>query len=124
MMRTATRFLALIGSAALLSGCGIINKKPKATPTIGERVSVLVNEIDIAVDPETASAPMTLPAAQANADWAQSGGNAAKLVEHVALGTSLGQAWTVSIGAGNSTSRRLGAGPVVAGGKVFTVDTA
>jgi outer membrane protein assembly factor BamB len=66
---------------------------------------------------------MTLPAAVANADWAQSGGNAAKLVEHVALGSSLGQAFSVSIGEGSSTKRRLGGGPVVAGGRVYTIDT-
>jgi outer membrane protein assembly factor BamB len=122
MTRTPTS-LALILTAALLSGCGIFNKKAKSTPTIGDRVSVLVNEVDIAVDPETAATPMTLPAATANADWAQSGGNAAKLVEHVALGASVGPAWSAAIGSGSTRSRRLGGGPVVAGGKVYTIDT-
>ena len=123
MTRTAPRFLALLGTAILLSGCGIVGKKTKSTPTVGDRVSVLVSEVDIAIDDATAALPMTLPAATANADWAQSGGNAAKLVEHVALGTSLGQAWAVPIGAGSTTSRRLGGAPIVAGGKVFTIDT-
>jgi len=123
MIRKTSSVFALAATVALLSGCGIINKKPKATPTVGNRVSVLVNELDIAVDAETAAAAMTLPPANANADWGQSGGNPAKLVEHVALGTSLGQAWAVSIGEGSSNSRRLGGGPVVAGGKVYTVDT-
>ena len=113
MTRTTTT-LALIAAAGLLSGCGIINKKPKSTPTVGDRVAVLVSEIDIEVDPETAAVPMTLPAATANTDWAQSGGNAAKLVEHVALGASIGPAWAVSIGNGSTKSRRLGGGPVVA----------
>ena len=122
MTRFTTSFV-LLATAALLSGCGVINKKPKATPTIGDRVSVLVSELDIAVDPETAASPMVLPAATANADWAQSGGNAAKLVEHVALGASVGPAWSAVIGAGSSKSRRLGGGPVVAGGKVYTIDT-
>lgn len=123
MIRTASNFLALASAAALLSGCGVLDKKAKSTPTVGERVSVLVNELDIAVDADTATSPMTLPAAVANADWAQSGGNASKLVEHVALGTSLGQAWAVSIGDGSTTKRRLGGGPVIAGGKVYTIDT-
>jgi len=124
MIRTAFSALALAATAALLSGCGIINKKPKSTPTVGERVSVLVNELDIAVDPETAAAPMALPSATANSDWSQSGGNAAKLVQHVALGASLGQGWSSSIGDGSSNSRRLGGGPVIAGGKIYTIDTA
>ena len=123
MMRTAPRFLALLCGAALVSGCSILGSREKVTPTLGERIAVLVNEIDIAIDPETAAAPMALPAPVANSDWAQSGGNAAKLMEHVALGSSLGHAWTVSIGEGNSRSRRLGGPPVVSGGKIFTIDT-
>ena len=122
MTRTTTS-LALIATAVLLSGCGIINKKPKSTPTIGDRVSVLVSELDIAVDPETAATPMTLPAATANADWAQSGGSPSKFVEHVALPISVGPAWASPIGAGSTKARRLGGGPVVAGGKVYTIDT-
>ena len=60
-MTRSTNTLALIAAAALLSGCGILNKKAKSTPTVGSRVSVLVSEVDIAVDPETAAAPMVLP---------------------------------------------------------------
>ena len=122
MTRTTTS-LALIATAALLSGCSIFDKKAKSTPTVGDRVSVLVSELDIAVDPETATAPMALPEATANADWAQSGGSASKLVEHVALGSSLGLGWSAQIGAGSSKARRLGGGPVVAGGRVYTIDT-
>jgi len=123
MIRNASSVLALAAVAALLSGCGIINKKPKSTPTVGDRVSVLVNELDIAVDAETAASAMVLPPVTANLEWSQSGGNSAKLVQHVALGASIGQAWSVSIGEGSSSSRRLGGAPVVAGGKVYTVDT-
>ena len=122
MTRTTTS-LAILAAAALLSSCGIINKKPKSTPTIGNRIGVLMSEVDIAADPETAATPMVLPAATANADWAQSGGNAAKLVEHVALGQSVGPVWSASIGNGSTRSRRLGGGPVISGGKVFTIDT-
>jgi outer membrane protein assembly factor BamB len=122
MTRTTTS-LAMIAAATLLSGCAVLNKKTKATPTVGDRVAVLVSEVDIAVDPETAAAPMELPAATANVDWAQSGGNAAKLVEHAALGQTIGLAWTATIGNGSTSSRRLGGGPVVAGGKVYTIDT-
>jgi outer membrane protein assembly factor BamB len=122
MTRTTTS-LALLAAAALLSGCGVFTKKTKSTPTIGNRVSVLVSEVDIAVDPDTAAAPMELPAATANADWAQSGGNAAKLIEHVAFPASAGLAWSAAIGEGSTRSRRLGGAPVVAGGKVYTIDT-
>ena len=42
---------------------------------------------------------------------------------HVALGSSLGVAWTASIGEGSSNKGRLGGGPVMADGRVYTIDT-
>lgn len=124
-MRNAKRFTILLMSATLLAGCaggGLFKSKPK-TPILGERVAVLVNEAEIEVDPATAAVPMSLPEATVNDSWAQSGGNARKSVGHVALGNTLGVAWTASIGEGSSAKGRLGGGPVVADGKVFTIDT-
>ncbi len=123
MNRTASTLTAALIAVSLVSGCSLIGKGKKATPTVGDRVSVLVNELDISVDDETAAMPMVLPEAVANADWAQSGGNASKSMGQVALGTALGQAWTASIGTGTGKAARLGGGPVVAGGKLFTIDT-
>jgi outer membrane protein assembly factor BamB len=123
MKRTATKATALLLAASLLAGCGVIKGTKKATPTVGDRVSVLVNEVDISVDEATAALPMELPAADSNADWMQSGGNASKSMGQVALPQALGQAWAVQIGEGSGKKERLGGGPVVAGGKVFTIDT-
>ena len=125
-MRHASKITALLLTTMLLGGCagggGLFKKKP-ASKVAGERVAVLVNEADIEVDPATAALPIALPAATVNDAWAQSGGNARKSVGHVALGTSLGLAWTASVGAGSGKTARLGGGPVVADGKVFTIDT-
>jgi len=125
-MRYVSRVTLILMTASLLAGCstvgGIFKKKEKITVP-GERVAVLVNEADIDIDPATASLPMSLTAAAVNDSWAQSGGNARKSVGHVALGQSLGVAWTVSIGKGSDKDGRLGGGPVVADGKVFTMDT-
>ncbi|WP_037499630.1 PQQ-like beta-propeller repeat protein [Sphingomonas jaspsi] len=117
--------IIILLSASLLAGCaggGLFKKKPKAT-VLGERVAVLVNELDISVDPATAALPISLPAAEVNTSWGQSGGNSRKSVGHVALGNSLGVAWTASIGAGSDRKARLGGGPVVADGRVYTIDT-
>ena len=64
-----------------------------------------------------------MPAPVANADWAQPGGNASKSMGHVALGDAPTRAWSVSIGNGNSFRTRLVAEPVVADGRVYTIDT-
>ena len=118
------RLILAAAAAGLLGGCGILegDGKPK-TPTIGKRIPVLSAETSIATDPALADVAVTLPPAVANADWAQPGGNAAKSMSHVALGTSLSRAFAVSIGEGSGNKARLGAAPVVADGKIFTVDS-
>ena len=127
-MRHVTRVFLILASASLVASCGgggplgIFKKKDKVTVP-GERIAVLVNEVDIEIDPATAALPMSLPAAVTNDAGAQSGGNANKSVGHLALGSALRTAWTVSIGDGSAKDRRLGGGPVVAEGKVFTIDT-
>ena len=123
-MNSNTRKLALLLVAtAMVTGCNPFNKKVTRTPVIGERIAVLSGESDISVDPDTAAMPFSIPAALANEDWAQSGGNPLKSMGHVALGTSLGTAWNVSIGAGSNKKGRLISAPVVGGGRVYTIDT-
>jgi outer membrane protein assembly factor BamB len=121
------RFLrvALTMAAALTaSGCSVLHgKKPGSTPILGERVAVLTSEGDVQIDPATAALPMNLPAAVANSEWAQSGGSPSKSVGQVALGTALGRAFVVNAGRGSSLTARLAAAPIVANGKVFTIDT-
>lgn len=122
-MNSSTRKLALLlVASALVAGCNPFKKSAVKTPVVGERISVLSGENDISVDPDTAALPMTLPEAVANEDWAQSGGNPSKSMGHVALGNALGTAWQVSIGAGSNKQGRLISAPVVAGGKIYTID--
>ena len=117
------RVAVLIAAALAMGGCGIIKKTRPKTPTIGERIPVLTTELDVAVDAATAALPMELPPAEANTEWAQSGGNAAKSMGHPALGTALGEAFRVTIGAGSNLKARLASSPVVADGRVYTIDT-
>jgi outer membrane protein assembly factor BamB len=117
------RLITLFVAASLLGGCGIFDKKKKTTPTLGDRIAVLSNEAAIEVDPALAGVPVTLPAADVNGQWAQPGGNASKSMGHLALGAAPAQAWRASIGAGASNKSALGSAPVVADGKVFTIDT-
>jgi outer membrane protein assembly factor BamB len=112
-----------MAAAALLGGCNPFKKDPKITPTVGERIAVLTGEADISVDEATAAMPFSLPPATANEEWTQPGGNASKSMGHLALGSSLGTAWTVSIGEGSNRSARLASSPVVGGGRVYTIDT-
>ncbi|MFZ4689347.1 MAG: PQQ-binding-like beta-propeller repeat protein [Polymorphobacter sp.] len=119
------RNLSFILVAALaVSSCGVFKggKGPK-TPTVGERIPVLNFETRAVAEPELQDLAVVLPAPEANAEWAQSGGSASKSNGHLALGDTMTQLWSASIGSGSSATRRLNAGPVVMGGRVFTMDT-
>ena len=122
-MNSTRKIALLLIASACVTGCNPFKKDAVKTPVVGERIAVLSGENDIMVDPDTAALPFAIPEAVANEDWAQSGGNPAKSMGHVALGNALGTAWQVSIGAGSDKKGRLISAPVVAGGKVYTIDT-
>ncbi|HEX8840837.1 MAG TPA: PQQ-binding-like beta-propeller repeat protein [Sphingomicrobium sp.] len=117
------RVAILIAAALAAGGCSVLKKSRPKTPVLGERIPVLTSEGDIQIDPATTALPMNLPAPVANADWAQSGGDADKSMGHVALGTTLATAFSVQAGRGSSLTARLASAPIVADGRVFTIDT-
>ena len=118
------RVSILIVAALAASGCGVFKKgKHTSTPVLGQRIAVLTGEGDVTVDPATATLPMSLPAAAANADWTQSGGNATKSMGQLALGNAPTRAFTVQAGRGSSLTARLAAPPIVVGQRVYTIDT-
>jgi outer membrane protein assembly factor BamB len=118
------RVALLIGAAAAASSCGILKKgKGPSTPVLGQRIAVLTGEGDVTVDPETAALPMSLPPASVNSDWTQSGGSSTKSNGQLALGSALARAFSVQAGRGSSLTERLAAAPIVANGRVYTIDT-
>jgi len=125
MMTKPTHFrVALLVAAALAaSGCSLFKKSTPKTPVLGERISVLSAEGDALVDPATAALPMVLPPPVANANWSQSGGSPSKSMGHLALGNALATAWSVQAGRGSSLTARLASEPIVANGRVYTIDT-
>ena len=118
------RVILALAAVGLLGGCGIFGgKDKKTTPTIGDRIPVLSANAAVEVDPALADVPIVLPEPQANTEWAQRGGNPSKAMGHVAFGSSPGRIWTAKIGRGSEPRQRLGSGPVVGGGRVYTIDT-
>ncbi|HEY8434497.1 MAG TPA: PQQ-binding-like beta-propeller repeat protein [Sphingomicrobium sp.] len=114
----------LIAAAMASSGCSLFKKgaRPK-TPVLGQRIDVLSNEVDATVDPATRALPFSLPAPVANNAWSESGGNSSNSMGHLALGQALHPAFSVQAGRGSSLTARLAAPPIVANGRVYTIDT-
>lgn len=121
------RILLVLAAASLLGGCsglGLGGKgKKNVTPTVGERISVLSRERILEVDPALSAVAVTLPPAEANSEWTQSGGNAAKSMGHLALGATPAMAWRVGTGQGSSNQGQLASSPVIGEGRIFTIDT-
>jgi outer membrane protein assembly factor BamB len=117
------RIAVVVTIALAASGCGIFKKSGPKTPVLGERIPVLTTEGDVQVDPATQAFPFSLPAATANSVWSQSGGNAMKSMGQLALGDSIRPAFTVQAGRGSSLAARLAASPIVANGRIYTIDT-
>ncbi len=117
---------AVIVASLALSGCsklgiGGSGKGKSRTPVLGQRVDVLTAENNAETDPALAGVSVLLPPAVMNDSWTQPGGNASKVMEHLAVATALGKAWDANI-QGTNGFRRLGAAPVVAEGKLFALD--
>jgi len=118
------RVALLIAAAFASSGCSIFKKGDKSkTPVLGQRIAVLTAENDAEADPATQALPFSLPPPAENSSWAESGGNASNSMGHLALGNALQPAFTVQAGRGSSLTARLAAPPIVANGRIYTIDT-
>jgi outer membrane protein assembly factor BamB len=74
--------------------------------------------------PEAAnlSLPISLPPQVQGADWTHRAGNARHLMPHSALSPRPARVWSADIGEAANRKSRIAAAPVVAGGRVFTLD--
>ncbi len=91
----------------------------------GERFDIREDISKIGADGAAPAArAFTAPAQVNHAAWTHRGGSNTHNVAHPALNRSLTQIFSVNIGQGNGRKQRLTADPVVAGGRIFTLDAA
>ena len=121
MGRTGVAVGILLGLAAC-SGDDAWFGGGEEPPLPGERVSVMLLERELIADPNLATLPIELPPPQRNDSWPQNGGVATHAMHHLAAADQLGLAWRADIGAGSPNAGQLLARPVVAEGRVFTMD--
>jgi outer membrane protein assembly factor BamB len=127
--RIRTGLIVSLCLIAMLSAC----KKPEVV-LAGERFNVRTPLNDsLPVEgqpapvappdrPENTSQPISLPGASANADWTHRAGNSRHLMPHGALSAAPQRVWTANIGAGSSRRNRIVAAPIVADGRIYTID--
>lgn len=125
--RMGGRLMTGMGLLVLLAACG-----EREVILSGERFPVRADlEASIPVEgqpaptapaaPENQSVAISL-GAQTGGDWTHRAGNARHLMPHAALSATPQRVWSANIGAGSSRKNRIAAAPVVADGRVFTMD--
>ena len=117
LLRTAASTLA----AAPLAACGLFEDDVK--PIIpGHREDVLPAAYGLRVDPTLAGTAVTVPQADPNDSWPQPGRVPTHVKGNVAWTGGDKIAWQSRIGTGQGFRSQLTAPPLVADGRVFTMD--
>ena len=122
-----TALLLVLLLAGALGGCSTVTgwfSDAKEPPLPGDRISVLLHQRTLSPDPELADVQVLLPAPEPNADWPQSGGYPNHAMHHMMVPETLSKAWSVDIGDGVDDDVRLSGSPVIAGGRVYVMDSA
>jgi outer membrane protein assembly factor BamB len=113
-----TRSLILLAGFALLTAC------EREQILEGERLGLrALTEGEPAAVVLARSVPITLPAPVTNSEWTHRNGGVTHAITHPALGSRLTRAWSSDIGQGEGRRHRITAEPVVAGGRIFTLDS-
>lgn len=115
-------WLLLAGASLMLLACG-----NRETILEGERLDLraplLQEGEEPPAAPEVVADKLALTPPKVNAEWTHRNGSGTHSIPHPALNKTLAKVWTANIGAGNSRKRQITADPVVAGGRVFTLDS-
>ena len=131
LRRTLARTLAVGLFAASAAGCagirtpsffGLGQHKPKERAAEGQRIPVLGSTEQIEVTPGLKGVDFSVPPPVLQPDWPLPGGDAEQSVEHLAAGRDLRIAWRRSIGFGTTRRAHVTAPPIVAAGRIFTLD--
>lgn len=117
---------AFVLSTLSLSACSLFSGDAEEPPLPGERISIL--ELQRELTPSQISNPedvIIIPDAVPNNSWPQNGGNANHVMQNLFIaGTKqFERIWAADIGEGSQKNLPLVTRPIVAAGKVFTLDT-
>ncbi len=121
-----SRGAAALVLALALGGCSLfgddwLGGEDDNPPLPGERNSALGQERGLASATRDEGAVL-LPAPEPNTDWPQVGGLSHHAMQHMVAGDALRRVWEENIGAGSTSRDALLNGPVLADGRIFTID--
>lgn len=113
-----------LGLTILLSACA---KREEILPGVREDLRAVLDDAETATpeaETENRSVPVKLAKTTNNAAWPQRHGTPETRTDHPAFSGAMQMLWSAKIGAGAGNRSRITADPVVADGRVFTLDAA
>ncbi len=127
LLRSGATLVAMGSVAGSLAGCGLFedNEKPIMP---GHREAVVPEEPGLDLDPALAGVVVTVPPGEAPTDWPQPGRMPDHVLGSLAWNDATGRngggepAWEARIGVGQVFRHQLTAPPIVADGRVYTMD--
>lgn len=108
---------------ALLAVAGCVNRDPKLPGTRLDPREVLSPDGPRVVGGNAVSSTALSLAAPQSFEWPQRAANASHLMAHATLSDGTRRIWSAQIGQPAARRHRITADPVVAGGRVFTLDS-
>ena len=105
--------------AIALAGC---EQPQPIIPGKREAVDTLIQDAPVRSETVNKSVAFRAPGMSTNANWTQGHGTARSRTTHPTLGAKPQLVWSVPIGVGDGQRTRITADPVVADGRIFTVD--
>ena len=129
-MKTGLRILGLAAVILGLAACGtledtvetIIGSDEDEVILEGERIPIMLLDRGVQADAALADLTVLLPAPRVNEAWPQAGGEPSHAMHHLSLAVDPVEVWDVDIGDGSGGEQRLMVSPIVAGGRIFTMD--
>jgi outer membrane protein assembly factor BamB len=118
------RIIGVLIAVMALSACGDSwLGGGKTLPLPGKRISILSREKMVEPDIAGQTAPIVLPPPEINQDWPLAGGYSNHAMHHLEIGEAPQFLWYNNAGTGTGKRNKLLSQPIVAEGKVFTVDS-
>jgi outer membrane protein assembly factor BamB len=133
MTKKHFRVALCLAMLVALSGCGITDSigeltngwfnSAKKSNIRGTRISLMALDESLKPDPALAQTPVVLPPPYRNPEWPEPGGYASNAMYHLEANGPLAIAWKQDAGKGSDSASRLTASPIVANGRVYTMDS-
>ncbi len=120
VIRTALALSVLV----TLGACDYWLGERDSAPLPGKRISALSRELALRPDPQAKDVEILLPSPILNEAWPQAGGVPSHAMRHILIAKEISKVWSSSIGAAANETERYTASPVIANGRIFTMDSA